>query len=1206
MKFFLVILQIIVFLPYLLITDAHGSPTKFNIFLGRNISKSPDLKWEKDRVSYNKLHSINRPHSISLNVAGKKLNIFSNLSILEQQSGIISKIKFWPLEEQLKYFRTVDKLEEYFQLFGIPKVQGKEIIQKYRNQFGIKFYPKISLSPFTTLEVNIASEEKDPVSNLGSLWHISASIKIDIDGIIAANFISPGDISLLEKLLTPPATPSTSSPTIILRASPSAPFLNPPSTLNHDSAIRIVPFPGSRVASNTSPQILAHNFANYSLGATARSIRSDDDELLNDYSVSDVVRKIKEIEERYKYLIEGETQILWLILNDIKQELENRYRKYCGSEYLDFIKSRGGLDIFGLTIRLAWQEADVDPRNISVVDWYKDFYIIAPSFHRMGVPPKPCDLSGKNFGNIHWVGQPTPSGRDLGGLYLYNADLSNSNLPNTNLTGTNLGEANLTNSNLSHSGFHLTELSRAKLIGTDLKSAILKGANLTQADLTGANLEGAVFAKANLRTTILRDSLNLNLAILKQADLTGADLSNFNLEGAKLSGALLSMVKLNNANLINADLKKAELMEANLQGADLQNANFDLAKLTSADMRMTKNLKKALLLNNAFMNNANLSNLDLSGYNFTYARLSKANFSNADLSGVDFKSANLIKTNLEAANLNGAKSLDTVMFNDANLQKANLSHTNLSNQNFQGFNLNQAKFIGTNLASTNLKDAKLEQVDLSKANLKGANFTKAVLEGANFENAKFSETTIFISSNLKEANLPGAILKNQNLKNANLSYAKLPKANLSGAELNNAELTYANLREAILQSTDFSDANLDGANLELVKSIEQANFSRATLNGALFQNENLLNCKKRSEGFIEDCAFSSESPKKGKPSWKLILDVKDNKKTDSETFTFKELFNNPYIIFGDGDPQKYEGLIPHLVFTTDWENDKNSCWLESPSKGDAVPHTLVLFVNGERFSFKTGLYETTNIELSMKDDKPLWEAKYSELGHTHIFLDFSIDDDFPRIFSSKRKIPNTCEIKIYNIQLVYDSKEINEDLLALKNNVNTTIALLAKIFALNATYLDNDKGEVCSILFWAKKLKKIQGLKPSDSDEKLKRVAQQAITERMINIEDNSFFTKRFSNGYWNAFLENKTLMEDFCKEDFDYSVSLDRFKKDGIIINHEGFTNAEQYLLYKDKLKIYLKVSWALAHAAEASLKRQKQIPWLLDASIVMGHHQN
>lgn len=74
-------------------------------------------------------------------------------------------------------------------------------------------------------------------------------------------------------------------------------------------------------------------------------------------------------------------------------------------------------------------------------------------------------------------------------------------------------------------------------------------------------------------------------------------------------------------------------------------------------------------------------------------------------------------------------------------------------------------------------------------------------------------------SDLSEAKLNGADLKDANLNGAILSHANLSEANLNGATLINANLPYVNLIGADLSNADLFGANLFGVDLRDVKGL---------------------------------------------------------------------------------------------------------------------------------------------------------------------------------------------------------------------------------------------------------------------------------------------------------------------------------------------------------------------------------------------------
>jgi hypothetical protein len=219
------------------------------------------------------------------------------------------------------------------------------------------------------------------------------------------------------------------------------------------------------------------------------------------------------------------------------------------------------------------------------------------------------------------------------------------------------------------------------------------------------------------------------------------------------------------------DLRGAKLSDANLTGANLEGADLEGADLEDA-----------------FLADATLTRANLKGVDFTKAYLEGANFDGADLSKTDFS---------DAVNSSGAS------FSGSNLSDANFSGVFLEETNFEGANLE-----GANFSRATLRRANLSRTNLTPSKGKGglhppANLTKAICYEANFEGA-----------NLSGAKLEGAYLEDANFTDANLE----------GADLDDADLTRANLTRAKLTNTRFRG----------VKSLEEASFRGADVQGATF------------------------------------------------------------------------------------------------------------------------------------------------------------------------------------------------------------------------------------------------------------------------------------------------------------------------------------------------------------------------------------
>ncbi len=163
-----------------------------------------------------------------------------------------------------------------------------------------------------------------------------------------------------------------------------------------------------------------------------------------------------------------------------------------------------------------------------------------------------------------------------------------------------------------------------------------------------------------------------------------------------------------------------------------------------------------------------------------------------------------------------------------------------------------------------MKDEALDRADLSGANLQWTNLANATLKGANLKDADMQGTR------LSTADLTGADLRGANLKQATLQDAKFVKANLSGTDVylaygfkqddeaikktkrmledarvdlsilaeHNGTITFkeANLRKAklhgSLEGVDFRRADLRGANLADVTESDQAKWRGAIYDSA--------------------------------------------------------------------------------------------------------------------------------------------------------------------------------------------------------------------------------------------------------------------------------------------------------------------------------------------------------------------------------------
>ncbi|MEP5632651.1 MAG: pentapeptide repeat-containing protein [Tateyamaria sp.] len=168
----------------------------------------------------------------------------------------------------------------------------------------------------------------------------------------------------------------------------------------------------------------------------------------------------------------------------------------------------------------------------------------------------------------------------------------------------------------------------------------------------------------------------------------------------------------------------------------------------------------------------------------TLGRLHKYALSPLDNGEIDLRGANLQKCDLKGL------VFDKALFQDAELQGANLGHAEL-----QGAYLGDAQLQGTDLGHAELQGAYLRD-----AQLQGAYLRDAQLQGAYLSDAQLQ------AANLNRAQLQAADLIHAELQGAYLSDAQLQAADLSGAQLQGADLIHAQLQRAYLSGAQFDAA----------------------------------------------------------------------------------------------------------------------------------------------------------------------------------------------------------------------------------------------------------------------------------------------------------------------------------------------------------------------------------------------------------------
>jgi len=344
---------------------------------------------------------------------------------------------------------------------------------------------------------------------------------------------------------------------------------------------------------------------------------------------------------------------------------------------------------------------------------------------------------------------------------------------------------------------------------------LIKGARLKDANLAYARARSAFLVKADLR----------------KANLFGADLSNADLRQANLQDANLNYADFNGARLRGVNLKGASL-----KGVSLRGYNFDADNLAGVDFQDAS-------LQNIRFSDANLQDASFEGAHLIKVDFSETNLQNANLSRAVFEEVSLARANLQGAHLIGVQGLskktllNTVNWVFANLDQAMLNTLELPDD-FPA-RVQVKNLAGMNLQSVLFEDASLQKFNFSRSNLQGAEFWQV-----NLQEADLSYT------NLKKAKLQGD-LRGVNLSDSDLRQAEIAKSNLSQARLQRADFKGARLMEL-----DLSNANLEYADMRELTfwnwiKIAGANLKGADFSGSHIRNARGLTCNQIQEAIID-------------------------------------------------------------------------------------------------------------------------------------------------------------------------------------------------------------------------------------------------------------------------------------------------------------------------------------------------------------------
>jgi len=257
------------------------------------------------------------------------------------------------------------------------------------------------------------------------------------------------------------------------------------------------------------------------------------------------------------------------------------------------------------------------------------------------------------------------------------------------------------------------------------------------------------------------------------------------------------------------------------------NDAFDLYRKICIDLATKHDQALAEMLERYRQGERDFTNIDLS-----WTRLN-----GTDLSGINLSGAILENCIWHGCNFSNSRLRDTIMRNSRmgtfpylyDSTRSLFDEADLQGANLQGATLYNTSFRGANLGQTNLREAYLGRADFSGANLQGAILQKASLHDAYASGLE-----------LAGVNLSEASLANADFRKANLEHAQLSAANLFQTCFISANLTGANLSRANFDETDLTDAILVQADLSGAEMV-QAHFDRANLEGAVFKKASLTN-----------------------------------------------------------------------------------------------------------------------------------------------------------------------------------------------------------------------------------------------------------------------------------------------------------------------------------------------------------------------------
>lgn len=367
-----------------------------------------------------------------------------------------------------------------------------------------------------------------------------------------------------------------------------------------------------------------------------------------------------------------------------------------------------------------------------------------------------------------------------------------------------------------------SDFTLAELDNSGFKNVQGKGAIFVKAKIENSNLTSAEFDKSNFESANLQGSL-LNKASLTKSNLTHTYFVNTDISGAKfndsdLTGSVwtenLAKEALEVEPLLfgkNWDMSPRDLTKKGLE-EDQGGKYYDLYVEVKHKYRFKGEAKEATLVWIFNANNVNEATLkaskkvvtDFSNTTFTKATMQRAMFSAIDYSKVDIteltSAINAILSTMRTTNQEDDKKWNKekieAVYKAVEIKGAILHAPNFEGSTFKYTNLRNARII-----NANMKDTKFIGADLKGADLSFSNLTGAEILGSDISN------TIFFGANMKDVIMGRAVLEDQEVYGFNVAGTKIIE---EGED--NASPTYAwssNLHESKNFKNKFTEEELN-------------------------------------------------------------------------------------------------------------------------------------------------------------------------------------------------------------------------------------------------------------------------------------------------------------------------------------------------------------------------------------------------------------